>query len=179
VPRQAGGVSVLDGVGRGQPRHVGIVQEVMRRIVSQEGPLSQDRLILLTARCFGLTRPTFRIPDLVRVIPTDLIRDPEEGFLWPAERDPLRWNGFRTWAGTLKERPLEEIPLREIANAHAAIARSAMGIEVDELLRQTLRTFNGTRLTDAPRQRLAAALTLAQQLGQVHVGGGVVTATGG
>ena len=113
------------------------------------------------------------------MIPTDLIRDPEEGFLWPAERDPLRWNGFRTWAGTLKERPLEEIPLREIANAHAAIARSAMGIEVDELLRQTLRTFNGTRLTDAPRQRLAAALTLAQQLGQVHVGGGVVTATGG
>ncbi len=87
----------------------------------------------------------------------------------------MLWQGFRTWEGTLKERPLEEIPLREIGNALTAIARSAMGIDVEELLRQTLKVFNGTRLTDAPRQRLLAALTVAGDRGQVVVTGTVVT----
>ena len=180
VPRHAGGVAVLDGLTRDHPRHVAIAHDVIRRIVEREGPISAERLALLTARCFGLTRPPrWRIENLLRLIPVDLLRDPEEGFVWPIGRDPMLWQGFRTWEGTLKERPLEEIPLREIGNALTAIARSAMGIDVEELLRQTLKVFNGTRLTDAPRQRLLAALTVARDRGQVDVTGTVVTVADG
>jgi hypothetical protein len=91
----------------------------------------------------------------------------------------MRWSGFRTWEAVLKERPLEEIPLRELANAQVAIARSAMGIDLDELLKQTLTLFNGTRLTEVPRRRLMAALKVAQDRGHLHVSGDIVTATDG
>ena len=152
----------------------------MRRIVTEEGPLSEARLFLLTAQCFGMTRPgVYRVRDMAAIIPSDLRRDPEERFVWPDERDPLRWSGFRTWEGVLKERPLEEIPLRELANALVAIARSAMGIDLDELLKQTLTVFNGTRLTEVPRRRLMAALQVAQDRGQLNVSGDIVTATDG
>ena len=152
----------------------------MRRIVAEEGPLSEARLLLLTANCFGLTRlREYRVRHLAAVIPPDLRRDPEERFVWPDERHPLHWNGFRTWEGVLKERPLEEIPLRELANALVAIARSAMGIDLDELLKQTLTVFNGTRLTEVPRRRLMAALKVAEDRGQLHVSGDIVTATDG
>jgi len=180
VPRQEGGIGVLDGVSRHETRHAATAQAIMRRIVAQEGPLSVDRLTLLTARCFGMVRPPgYRIEELARVIPADLRRDPEERFVWPDERDPMRWSGFRTWEAVLKERPLEEIPLRELANAQVAITRSAMGIDLDELLKQTLTVFNGTRLTEAPRRRLMAALQVAQDRGQLRVNGDVVTATDG
>lgn len=180
VPRQEGGTGVLDGVSRRETRHTATAQAIMRRIVAQEGPVSVDRLTLLTARCFGLVRPPgYRIEELARVIPADLRRDPEERFVWPDERDPMRWSGFRTWEAVLKERPLEEIPLRELANAQVAIARSAMGIDLDELLKQTLTLFNGTRLTEVPRRRLMAALKVAQDRGHLHVSGDIVTATDG
>jgi hypothetical protein len=178
VPRHAGRLAVLDGSANAVPRHVAAVQDVIRRIVQTEGPVSPERLALLTARCFGLVRPPrWRIDSLLSILPVDLRRDPEEGFLWPDGRDPMRWRGFRTWEGTLKDRPLEEIPLVEIGNALIAIARSAMGIEVDDLLRQTLKIFNGSRLTDAPRKRLMAALRVAQDRGQLVVTGTIVTAT--
>jgi len=180
VPRQAGGLGVLDGVADQRPRQTGMAQEVMRRIVAHEGPISTDRLLLLTARCFGMSRPpSWRLTDLARILPVDLRRDPEEGFVWPEGRDPHVWTGFRSWEGTLKERPLEEIPLRELANAQAAITRSAMGIELEELLRHTLKIFNGTRLTEAPRARLAAALQVAVKRGLLRVDGGIVTAETG
>ena len=54
-----------------------------------------------------------------------------------------------------------------------------MGIDLDELLKQTLTVFNGTRLTEAPRRRLMAALQVAQDRGQLRVNGDVVTATDG
>ena len=73
------------------------------------------------------------------------------------------------------KRQLEEIALRELANGAAAITRSAMGIGVEDLLRETLRLFGGTRLTDAPRQRLAAAAALAETRGRLRVLGGVAT----
>jgi hypothetical protein len=158
------------------PRNADAVRALLRDVVAAEGPVSLQRAALLVVRCHGLSRLTAqRLTDLRRLTPSELRRDPEDGFLWPVDRDPLRWNGFRTWDQPLKERPLEEIALRELANGAAAITRSAMGIGVEDLLRETLRLFGGTRLTDAPRQRLAAAVALAETRGRLRVLGGVAT----
>lgn len=172
--RRAGSTSRLDALHA--PRNAVAVQELFTEIVEAEGPVSVTRAALLVVRCHGLTRlTTQRLVDLRRVVPTDLRRDPEEGFLWPTDKDPLRWHGFRTWPGSLKDRPLDEIALRELANAAAAVTRSAMGIGVPDLLRETLRLFGGTRLTDGARDRLEDAVRLAEQRGQVRVLGEVVT----
>jgi len=174
TPRIVGTTRVLDRLTR-DPDAAGRVQEVIRAIVAAEGPVAQSRVVELTARSFGLTRaPVWRVAELTTVLPPDLRRDPEEGFLWPDAMHPLTWTGFRTWEASLRERPLETIALREIANAHAALARSAMGITEEELLRQTLRLFNGTRLTEAPRTRLTAALQLAARRELLDIAGGIV-----
>ncbi len=168
-----GSRGVLDSIT--SPRSAQRVQQVMREHVHAEGPLSVGRLALLTVRSFGLTRlPATRIPPLRQLVPRELRRDPEEGFVWPEHLDPLRWQGFRVGAADLKDRPLDEIPLRELGNAMAAITATAMGIGVEDLLKETLRVFAGSRLTDAARTRLTAALQVAEQRGQVIVTGGVV-----
>lgn len=157
------------------PRKRHLVEELMRRIVETEGPLSTGRLARLVGHAHGLTRVTEdRAAELRRVIPTDLRRDPEEGFVWPKERDPLRWRGFRQYAGRLKERPLEEVALREIANAHVFVANTAMGISLDELLQETYRLFGGTRVSAPVRTRLEAALAVATADGRLAVTGGIV-----
>lgn len=173
VPRIVGTIGLLDRLGR-DARATAQVMQLLHSIIETEGPVAPRRAAELVARSVGLSRPpAYRLAEIERHVPPEVVRD-EEGFLWPQGWHPQTWTGFRTWEATLRQRPLEDIALRELANAHAAVARSAMGITEEELLRQTLRLFNGTRLTDAPRARLTAALRLAAQRGQVDVSAGIV-----
>jgi len=154
-------------------RRVSRIQDLMREIVDVEGPVSTGRLARLVAHAHGLARVLDeRVMQLSRVIPTELRRD-EEGFVWPDRRDPLRWKGFRRFEGPVKERPLDEVALREIGNAMAYIAGNAMGIGVDELFKETYRLLGGSRVTPPVRDRLTAALALATREGRLAVVGGV------
>lgn len=111
-------------------------------------------------------------------MPDGVRRDREEGFCWPASRDPLTWLGFRT-SDDLKARALADISLVEIANAMASVAAQAMGIGVEELSRQTYKLFGGNRLTEPARERLAAALQVGISRRRLVERGGVITAPGG
>ena len=127
-----GGRSSLDALVAG--RRMDRIQDLMRQIVAVEGPVSVRRLARLVAHAHGLVRVLDeRLVQLARVVPAELRRDDEEGFVWPERRDPLQWKGFRHFDGPTKERPLEEVALREISNAMVYIAGNAMGIGVDEL----------------------------------------------
>jgi hypothetical protein len=145
--------SALDALPSG--RALGEVQTVIRDVVDTEGPVSPTRLAKLVARAYGLNRVLDdRVVQINRVIPADLRRDPEEGFLWPEARDPLRWKGFRRTSGPTKERPLDDVALQEIGNAMVSIAEHAMGITRDELAKEAVRVFGGTRVT--PRASASA-----------------------
>ncbi|WP_295696391.1 DUF3320 domain-containing protein [Lapillicoccus sp.] len=157
------------------PRKTALVGDLMRHIVEIEGPVSTGRLARLVGHAHGLTRVTEeRAAELRRVVPSDLRRDPEEGFVWPESRDPLRWKGFRRYAGPLKERPLDEVALREIANALVFVADTAMGISLDELVKETYRLFGGNRVTPPVRARMETALAVATGDGRLAVTGGLV-----
>jgi len=114
-----------------------------------------------------------------RAVPGDLRRDPEEGFVWPERREPLRWRGFRRTTGVVKERPLDDVALREIGNAMASIAEHAMGITRDELAKEACRVFGGTRVTPTARERLDRALDVVVREGRVQVVAGIVVPHGG
>jgi hypothetical protein len=164
--------SALDAVAAGRGVHR--VQELMREIVDVEGPVSTGRLARLVAHAHGLTRVVDdRVAQLSGIVPADLRRDAEEGFVWPERRDPLRWRGFRRHAGPVKERPLEEVALREIGNAMVYIASNAMGIGVDELFKETYRIFGGNRVTPSTKDRLTAALEVVTRERRLAVVGGV------
>ena len=121
--------------------------------------MSPTRLAKLVAHAYGLSRVLDdRVVQINRAVPVDVRRDPEEGFVWPPGRDPLRWRGFRRTTGPAKERPLDDVALREIGNAMASIAEHAMGITRDELAKEAYRVFGGTRVTPTARERLDRAL---------------------
>ncbi len=169
--------TALDSLPGG--RYAGEVQAVIRDVVETEGPVSPTRLAKLVARAHGLSRVLDdRVVQINRAVPGDLRRDPEEGFVWPERRDPLRWRGFRRTTGAAKERSLDDVALREIGNAMASIAEHAMGITRDELAKEAYRVFGGTRVTATARERLDRALDVLVREGRVQVVGGVVVPVG-
>jgi hypothetical protein len=165
--------SDLDALPGG--RALGEVQTVIRDVVGTEGPVSPTRLAKLVAHAYGLNRVLDdRVVQINRAVPGDLRRDQEEGFVWPEARDPLRWKGFRRTSGSAKDRPLDDVALREIGNAMVSIAERAMGITRDELAKEAVRVFGGTRVTPGVRERLDRALDVVVREGRVQVVGGVV-----
>jgi hypothetical protein len=155
------------------PRTRPALTALMVEIIEAEGPVSVPRLCRLVVGCYGLTRSgRQRLDALAPLVPQTYRRDPE-GFVYPHALDPLRWHGYRATTVPTKERPLDEVPLVEIGSAAVDIATTAMGIEAEELLRETWRVFGGTRVTATVRPRLEAALGLMLQAGRIVVRAGI------
>ncbi|MGI8767635.1 MAG: DUF3320 domain-containing protein, partial [Propionibacteriaceae bacterium] len=167
--------SVLDKATQTRPARRQ-VQQLISEIVELEGPVSIERLARLVAACHGISRVVdSRLADIRSVVPETIRRDPEEGFCWPDTRDPLRWHGYRrTPAGGLKERPLDDVALREIANAAAYIVRNAMGITTEELTKELVRVFGGSRVTATLKTRIATAVELGVRLRILRTSGELV-----
>ncbi|HJP72946.1 MAG TPA: DUF3320 domain-containing protein [Pseudonocardiaceae bacterium] len=176
-PTQAGTVDVLDQLP--QPAALATLTAVLTDIVTAEGPIHADRLAKLAAGAFGLTRLTeVRRAAILSHLPAQLRRDHDEPVLWPAHLIPEDWRGFRTTPPGA-DRPLEYVPLREIANAMAATARAAAGMRPDELSREVLAVFGGKRLTSTSAERLHTALDLGVRWNLLKIdAAGTVTATG-
>lgn len=151
---------------------------LVAEIIEAEGPIRPERMARLLISCFGLSRlGAARLEEVLALVPDTVTTDPEEDFLWPASKDPLQWQGHRRWDGPTKERPLDDIALREIGNAMTDLARSAMGITRDELRRETCRVFGGSRVTEGIAARLDRALEVAVARGQLVDDGGNITAS--
>jgi hypothetical protein len=158
TPRRLGTVDVLDALP--DYRASSQVAAALVEIVGAEGPIHTDRLAFLVARGFGLNRVAeTRKAAILRHLPRRLRNDPSESVVWPLERDPQEWTGFRrTFEGV--DRPVEHVPLREVLNAMVASTRAAAGMPVEELHREVLAVFGGRRLTKRIAARLDAALAL-------------------
>jgi len=152
------------------------VQQLITEIVELEGPVSIERLARLVAACHGISRVVdSRLADIRSVVPESIRRDPEEGFCWPQARDPLRWQGYRRTAeGGLKDRPLDDVALREIVNAAAFIVRNAMGISTEELIKELVRVFGGSRVTAPLKARISTAIELGARMQILRVSGALV-----
>jgi len=152
------------------------VVETMVSIVEESGPISVERLARRLVKAYGRTRLVDqRLAQLRALIPDELHRDHEEGFLWPASRDPRGWTGFRV-SDDPRARPLSDIALIEIANAMGYVAARAMGIGVEELGKQTYRLFGGSRVTESARARLAEAVHVGVARERLVERSGVITA---
>ncbi|MFC5136988.1 DUF3320 domain-containing protein [Actinomycetospora rhizophila] len=152
VPR--GERQVLDSLPH--PRSRELVRHALAEVVAAEGPVEAARLARTVAGAFGLSRVNADRRDAVLAcLPTDLLRD-AEGFVWPPGTDPRTWTDYRVANGEA-ERKLEEIPLREIANAMDDVESGTGGMDENELFRDTLALFGFSRMTDGVRGRLASA----------------------
>lgn len=152
------------------------VASAIMEIVDAEGPVHVDRLATLVARGFGMDRVREARKDaILRHLPRRLRKDRAEPVVWPPERDPDEWTGFRRTPDGA-DRPIDHVPLREIINAMAASARASAGIPVVELQREVLGVFGGRRLTQGIAKRLDDALALGARTGRLEVENGMVRA---
>ena len=174
TPRHLGTVDVLDALP--DYRASSQVAEALAEIVTAEGPIHTDRLAFLVARGFGLGRVAeTRKTAILRHLPRRLRKDAHEPVVWPAERDPQEWTGFRRTPDGV-DRPVEHVPLVEIVNAMVESARASAGISREELHREVLAVFGGRRLTKGIASRLETALVLGVKVGRLAIEQGVVTA---
>lgn len=137
------------------------IRDQIADIVEIEGPVEIGRLTRSVARRFGLTtvRST-RAAELVQLVPKQLARTREGGtFIWPSDKDPQTWDGFRI-VNPNAPRTLDEIAPEEIANAMCNLAAEEPDGPEAELLRRTAELFGVTRLGSTARARLELAYAL-------------------
>jgi hypothetical protein len=173
TPRIAGGREVLDKL----PDRLAtkLVGEVLAEIVEAEGPITTDRLAKLAANAFSLTKVSdTRKAAILRCLPAGAVRqDGQDRVVWPSHRDPSAWTGYR--AAQPRERQIEDIPLREIANAMRAEIAAAAGMGAGELHSAVLHVFGLVRRTAPVTARLDAAAVLAQREGTIRQEQGMFT----
>lgn len=158
--RPQGSREFLDYLPR-HPHAVETVQSVMTEITRVEGPIAFSRLVRLTANVFDLSKLSVkRATTITSVIPKLLRKTPDEDFAWPSDIDPSTWTEFR-YSDDPTARPLEIISKREVANAMSYHCGRSLGMNRDDLFRETLATFGAKRLTQSLEARLDAALKFA------------------
>ncbi|WP_062377042.1 DUF4011 domain-containing protein [Demequina pelophila] len=153
------------------------VREAAFAVVEIEGPVEEARLARIVAnRCgLGTVRRT-RIDAILAALPRERReRTPLGTFVWPEGVTPESYAGFRPTPDGV-DRPLDEVSPHELANAMASVARSAHGIEAEELMRETARVFDFSRLTARVRGRLEGVLAWATAEGRLAVEEGLVIA---
>ena len=125
--------------------------------IATEGPIHRDRLVKLVAGAFDLARVNAKRADsILGVVPRGHRKGVEPAILWDLAVDPASWGGFRVDpAGT---RPVDHVPLREIANAMRAVCSDSGGAERGELHRDVLAIFGFKRLTQGIEVRMDEAL---------------------
>lgn len=169
TPRSEGRVTVLDALPA--PAASKRVREALVAVVEAEGPVSKARLARLVAESFGLSRVSVaRAAAILRLLPVEHEREGDDEFAWPAGADPKGWRRVRV-SDNGGSRPLDHIPLEEIANAMAVVAQLGGGMREEDITREALGLLGGKRMTPQASERLAAALVLAMQSRRIEKAG--------
>jgi hypothetical protein len=166
--RSAGPRDLLDALPA--PHAASAVRSVIEEIVAAEGPISTERLAKLVASAFDLARVSKdRQEAILRLLPSDLVRQPDEPFVWPRGLDLQTWRGFRSISAGV-QRELDQISLAEIGNAMAALCAETGGMSATELATEALALFGGKRKTAGIVARLDAARLDALRRGVLACG---------
>ncbi|GAA1938967.1 DUF4011 domain-containing protein [Agromyces allii] len=144
------------------------VESAIRDAIATEGPIPASRLVRLVAGSFGLNRVARdRVTSIRRVVPDEFRRrDGESTFYWPADLDVTAWLQVRI-PDARTNRPIDEVPTVEIANAMRIASATAGGMRPDEIKRQALGLFGGKRMTTAIEARLDEGLGFALESGRL------------
>ncbi len=145
------------------------IQELLARLLDEEGPISLDRLVHRVTDCWEIPRVTSRVRERVLGLVNSGRTLRLDDFFWPVGLDPTGYRGIRTpTSDTITERPAEDIPPQELANAMAALLGQNINLPVDELFKSTARIFGITRVGNRVREQLELALTCLLDTGRAQ-----------
>ena len=154
-----GGRDVLDALEWSEHAR-SAVSRVAVEIIDVEQAVHSDRLVKLVASAFDLSRVNAnRAQSILAQVPRLHTRGDEPNVLWSASITPASWDVVRVDENA--HRPMDHVPLREIANAMADVCARSGGATRAELLREALAHFGLRRLTKGIDARMSTALDYA------------------
>ncbi|MET7970476.1 IS3 family transposase [Micromonospora sp. NPDC005305] len=167
APTPLGDQSDLDLLATDQ-RVRGLVREALREIIAAEGPVEQHRLARLALARFGFlrTREDRRLAVLALVDARRLYGHPTVGrYAWPEGTDPQTYRAYQVTQAS-NDRPFEDVPPEEIANAFVDVLQSVPSMDEERLLRAGLERLGYRRRTDKVDKLLRYGLHVAVTSGR-------------
>ena len=141
-----------------EPSAVATIRARLLEVVRREGPISLPLAARRVAAAWSLPRVSARTVERIRrLIPAAEVRLQSQAgeFLWPIPIDPAGYATFRVPdANGRGARPVEDVPLEEIANAAVHILEHHLSAPLDELVRETARLFGCKRLGRVVDERI-------------------------
>lgn len=148
-----------------------VISELVATLTNVEGPVHPDRAVSYIAKCFGLSHvQTARAATILAAIPRSrFIRD-DEGFIFP---DGLTVGTFESWkrGNNGAPRDISLVSLTELGNAMVDLCERTHGMELEDLLRQTMLAFGPKTLSAPIRKRLELAIKFFQTRGLLILDG--------
>ncbi len=146
-----------------EPSYRDSLAAIVARVLTEQGPMREDRLVHAVARLHGFKRSGREIRDRVMsVIPETSGTTVEDAgsFVWPPGMDPAAWDRFRAPRPGLTADPME-MPLAELT----VLARECLtrGLSEEAALLRMRDACGLQRLRETARARCLAALQEAQR----------------
>ncbi len=125
----------------------------MQAVIDGEAPVALELVARRLADAWGLKQITSRLLARVEGLVARVEAQRDDGtdprVLWRADQDPTTYATFRVpAAGQRPLRRARHVPAQEVANAAAALLKEHVGIDRDDLARETARLFGYRRITE-------------------------------
>lgn len=138
------------------------IEEQLRRVADEEGPLPEALLFKRVARAWGLGRTGTRIAERLRgLMPSDIrrTREGEITFYWPAGTDPKAWKMLRI-AGEAEDskRHVADVCAEEIAALVHHVLASAGGTPRSDLAKGVCKVVGMARTPADAEARVSAVI---------------------
>lgn len=148
----------------------------LRRLVDEAGPVLQNDAWRAVAEAWGFARLGSRITDTLEVARKALPQAERPVLcgehLWPADRDPVTWRGFRYVADGGDRRDAETLCPEEVANACAWILERGVSMSREALAREAAAVFGLSQLGRRVRETMDEGIEVLVARGDAAEDGG-------
>ena len=156
------------------PRQVSGIRKKIEAVIAAEAPVSRSLLIRRVVQSYGVARAGSRIQNhlddilaQMNVLCTTL---DDQVFYWADDQDPTAYQGLRTASCEENRRDARDIPVQEAANAVCQVLAEQIGLNREDLIRESAKLMGYARMGSALQSLFAAAIEYAAAHGRIQSG---------
>ena len=154
-----------------QPACKKMVKDAVKSVIETEAPVSEARLSHRVIQSFGITRSTAKIQnhlsELIASLALPSTIQYEDRFIWKKDQNPDEYILIRRNGEGDCKRDVKEIPQQEAANAVCLVLHEQISMSRDDLVRESAKLMNFTRLSSNVSAVFEAAVQSAESKGLI------------
>ena len=152
-----------------QPACKKMIKDAVKAVIECEAPVSESRLSRRVIQSFGITRSTAKIQNhlsqLIESLGFVSTIQFEDRFIWRKDQLPEEYTLIRANGEGENKRDVKEIPLQEAANAVCLALHEQISMSHDDLVRESAKAMNFTRVIASVSTAFDAAVQYADAKG--------------